>query len=123
MKARFILMIGQLISDNIYSNFIMKKSSKINYFFLFLIIGFSTVYGAKYPTTGSVERLDSSIDDLISNCKNRNSCTGIYLVRRTRLDKDGEFLLYSDVPANKVYKWKEGKDSVYLDPSGYCTER
>src|SRR5882757_8708790 len=22
---------------------------------------------------------------------------------------DGDYLLYSDVPANKIYKWKEGK--------------
>jgi gluconolactonase len=33
---------------------------------------------------------------------------------------DGDYLLFSDVPANKVYKWQEGKGtSVFLEPSGY----
>jgi len=33
---------------------------------------------------------------------------------------DGNFLLFSDIPNNKVYKWKEGADtSIYLFPSGH----
>jgi gluconolactonase len=33
---------------------------------------------------------------------------------------DGDYLLFSDVPANRVYKWKEGEGtSVFLTPSGY----
>src|SRR5450755_2715217 len=33
---------------------------------------------------------------------------------------NGDYLLFSDVPANRIYKWKEGKGtSVYLEPSGY----
>lgn len=33
---------------------------------------------------------------------------------------DGDYLLFSDVPKNKVYKWKEGEGaSLYLDSSGY----
>jgi gluconolactonase len=34
--------------------------------------------------------------------------------------KDGDFLIFSDIPNNKIYKWKEGADtSLYLMPSGY----
>ncbi len=33
---------------------------------------------------------------------------------------DGDYLLFSDIPNNKVYKWKEGSDtSTYLYPSGF----
>lgn len=33
---------------------------------------------------------------------------------------DGDYVLFSDVPQNKVYKWKEGEGaSLYLDSSGY----
>jgi gluconolactonase len=33
---------------------------------------------------------------------------------------DSDYLLFSDVPANKIYKWKQGKGtSIYLEPSGY----
>lgn len=34
--------------------------------------------------------------------------------------KNGDFLLFSDIPRNKVYKWKDGEGaSLYLDSSGY----
>jgi len=33
--------------------------------------------------------------------------------------KDGNYLLFSDVPANKIYKWQEGKDTtLFLNHSG-----
>jgi gluconolactonase len=34
--------------------------------------------------------------------------------------KDGDYFLFSDIPNNRIYKWKEG-DSVklYLEPSGF----
>jgi gluconolactonase len=33
---------------------------------------------------------------------------------------DSDYLLFSDVPANKIYKWKEGNGtSLYLEPSGF----
>jgi len=33
---------------------------------------------------------------------------------------DGDYLLFSDIPNNKVYKWKEGQDTnTYLFPSGF----
>ena len=33
---------------------------------------------------------------------------------------DSDYLLFSDVPANRIYKWKQGKGaSLYLEPSGY----
>jgi gluconolactonase len=32
----------------------------------------------------------------------------------------GSFLLFSDVPGNKMYRWSEGEGvSIFLDPSGY----
>jgi len=34
--------------------------------------------------------------------------------------KDGDYLLFSDIPANKVMKWKEGEGiTTYLHPAGY----
>jgi len=35
---------------------------------------------------------------------------------------DGDYLLFSDIPNNKIYKWKEGQDtSLFLTPSGNTT--
>ncbi|MCL6267884.1 SMP-30/gluconolactonase/LRE family protein [Flagellimonas myxillae] len=36
---------------------------------------------------------------------------------------DGEYLLFSDIPNNKVYKWDTKNDTItYLNPSGYLGE-
>ncbi len=34
------------------------------------------------------------------------------------IDEDGGYLLFSDIPPNKIYKW-DGDTSTYLQPSGY----
>lgn len=35
-------------------------------------------------------------------------------------ESDSDYLLFSDVPANRIYKWKQGAGaSIYLEPSGY----
>src|SRR2546430_1003155 len=33
--------------------------------------------------------------------------------------KNGGYLLFSDVPSNTVFKWKSGRVSEFLKPSGY----
>jgi gluconolactonase len=34
--------------------------------------------------------------------------------------KDGGYLLFSDVPANRMYRWSEADGaSVFLEPSGF----
>ena len=34
--------------------------------------------------------------------------------------RDGDYFIFSDIPDNKIYKWKEGQGkSLYLTPSGY----
>src|SRR5207302_10981889 len=37
--------------------------------------------------------------------------------------KDGGYLLFSDIPRNSIYKWQEGKESLFLKPSGYDGKR
>jgi len=33
--------------------------------------------------------------------------------------RDGGFLLFSDIPRNRIMKWQDDKLSVFLEPSGY----
>ena len=76
---------------------------------------------ANYPTVGSVERLDPRMEQLVpQNAKIEILAEGYVWSEGPVWVAKGNFLLYSDVPTNKVYKWKEGMGaSVYLDPSGY----
>lgn len=70
---------------------------------------------------GSIERLDDSLDKIISKdarleviSKGYEWCEGPVWVASRKM------LLFSDVPKNTVYKWTEEKGTeVYLTPSGY----
>jgi gluconolactonase len=77
-------------------------------------------------TLGTIERLDPRFDKLIAPgaalevlVEGHDWTEGPVWVPR-----DGGFLLFSDIPRNRVYKWQEGKgESVFLEPSGYTGRR
>jgi gluconolactonase len=72
-------------------------------------------------TLGTIERLDPRFDKLIAPAavlevlvEGHDWTEGPVWV------KDGNYLLFSDIPRNSIYKWEEGKgESVFLKPSGY----
>ena len=74
-----------------------------------------------YPTTGSIERLDPVINDLIDE----NAVIEVLTVGHQWTEgplwiEDGQYLLYSDIPPNSIFKWSEKKGKeLYLTPSGY----
>ncbi|MEZ4959521.1 MAG: SMP-30/gluconolactonase/LRE family protein [Saprospiraceae bacterium] len=81
----------------------------------------------KKPTVraiGKIERFSPEMDNLVP-------AGAIIEVLADGLDwsegpvwvANGEYLLFSDVPANKVFKWKEGEGAkLYLSPSGFTSE-
>lgn len=76
---------------------------------------------ATYPSTGRVERLDPALDALIApDARIEILADSFKWSEGPVWAKALDALLFTDVPANTVYKWreKEGK-SVYLQPSGY----
>ena len=72
-------------------------------------------------TLGTIERLDSRLDELIaSGSKMEKLAEGFDWSEGPIWMKDGEFLLFSDVPQNVIYRWKEGQGvKEFLKPSGY----
>lgn len=74
-----------------------------------------------YKTTGTVERLDSAFDAIISaDAKIEILAEGFEWSEGPLWVEEQQMLLFSDVPVNTIYKWTEerGKE-VYLSPSGY----
>jgi gluconolactonase len=73
------------------------------------------------PTLGTIERLDSRFDRLVpKEARVERIAEGFDWSEGPVWDKNGQFLLFSDVPLNTVFKWQEGKGvSVFLKPSGY----
>ena len=77
---------------------------------------------ADYPTLGHVDRLDPALDQLIApDAKIEKLCEGFTWCEGP-VWKDGA-LLFSDVPENIIYRWKEGdtKAAIFLTPSGMLT--
>lgn len=75
----------------------------------------------KLADSTSIEILDNEALTLIDTAARVENLAGGYEWTEGPLYiADGDYLLFSDVPKNKVYKWKEGEGaSLYLDSSGY----
>lgn len=83
-----------------------------------------TTYSSKshpYPAMGSIERLDPALDKLLAaDAKIELLAGGFQWSEGPVWVKSGEYLLFSDVPRNIVFRWKEGeRTSDFLLPSGY----
>ena len=72
-------------------------------------------------TLGKIERLDPKLDELLApDAKLEKLAEGFDWAEGPIWIKKGEYLLFSDVPQNVVYHWKEGeKVTEFLKPSGY----
>jgi len=75
----------------------------------------------KYKSIGTIERLDPSLDNIISaNAKPEIIAEGFEWCEGPLWVEKHNMLLFSDVPMNTIYKWTEEKGKeVYLKPSGY----
>jgi gluconolactonase len=74
-----------------------------------------------YPTLGMIERVDSRFDVLVpKEAKVEKLAEGYDWSEGPAWDKATGSLVFSDVPMNTVFRWKEGAGvSVFLKPSGY----
>lgn len=70
-----------------------------------------------------IERLDARLDALIApDAKIEILAEGYDWSEGPVWVKSGGFLLFSDVPQNVIYRWREGEGPrVYLKPSGYTS--
>lgn len=76
----------------------------------------------KFPTLGEVVRLDPALDKLIAKDAKIEVLAGGFEWSEGPVwaPRDGGYLLFSDIPNNKIVKWVEGKGaSTFLQPSGY----
>jgi gluconolactonase len=74
-----------------------------------------------YPTIGKIVKNDPRFDELIDkDAKIEVLSSGFEWSEGPVWVKEGNYLLFSDVPKNTIYKWqtKEGL-SIFLNPSGY----
>lgn len=70
---------------------------------------------------GEIVRLDPRFDKLVpTDARLEKLADGFTWVEGPVWNKQGKYLLFSDIPANTVYKWKDGEGvKPFLKPSGY----
>jgi gluconolactonase len=73
-------------------------------------------------TIGRIERQAPALDALISpEAKIEKLAEGFVWSEGPVWIRSGSYLLFSDVPGNRMYRWSEADGvSVFLDPSGYA---
>ena len=70
----------------------------------------------------SIERLDPALDEILApEAKIETLCKGFDWAEGPVWDEKERRLLFSDVPRNTIYQWKEGdtEATVYMKPSGF----
>jgi len=79
---------------------------------------------AQLPTIGSIERIDSRLDLIVSSdAEMEVLAAGHEWTEGPVWVPELEGVLYSDIPNNAIYLWREGGPaSLWLQPSGYTGE-
>jgi len=92
---------------------------------LAIMVGCLPAASARSPQDSAPEpaivRLDPRFDELVaSEAVLEKIADGIAWAEGPVWDRPGEFLLFSDVPNNSIFKWEPGKGlSLFLKPTGY----
>lgn len=75
----------------------------------------------EFPTVGSIEMLDATLEEVIRpDAKIEIIADSMVWAEGPLWLPENQMLLFSDVPTNKIYQWKETSGlQRYLMPSGY----
>lgn len=70
---------------------------------------------------GNIERRDARLDKLVpKDARLERLCDGYHWVEGPVWNRKENVLLFSDIPANAIIKWKAGEScGLFLSPSGY----
>ena len=73
------------------------------------------------PPTRKITSLDPRFDKLVAkDAQVETIARGFIWTEGVAWNKEGKFLVFSDIPHNVVHKWQEGKGiSEFVKPSGY----
>lgn len=97
---------------------------RLSYLLLICACSELIALGADKPvirTLGKIDRLDARLDALVPrDATIEVLASGFTWAEGPVWVKEGGYLLFSDIPRNAVFRWKEGEGvSLFLSPSGY----
>ena len=76
------------------------------------------------PSVGEIIRLDPRMDEVVKpDAFIEKIAEGYSWTEGPLWIEDGQFLLFSEIPSNSMYKWTESSGAeLYIRPSGYTGE-
>jgi gluconolactonase len=82
------------------------------------LLAFATAHAGELFT---VQRLDPALDALVpADVRIEKLAEGFVWTEGPVWRKSGGYLLFSDIPKNSIYRWREGEGlSLFLRPAGY----
>ena len=85
------------------------------------LIRANTDVPSNYPTIGKINKMDDRMDALIDpDAAIEVIASGFVWTEGPAWNKQGSYLVFSDIPRNVVMKWSETEGlSVFMKPSGY----
>ena len=85
------------------------------------LIWANTDVPSNYPTIGKINKMDDRMDALIDpDAAIEVIASGFVWTEGPAWNKQGSYLVFSDIPRNVVMKWSETEGlSVFMKPSGY----
>lgn len=91
------------------------------YYSLLVIFFMNRTLDAQMKSIGQIVQFDSKLEQILSkDSKIEVIAEGFIWSEGPVWVKNADYLLFSDVPANIIYRWKEGEGvSEFLKPSGY----
>ena len=97
--------------------------NRVRYFSLAAMFVATALVRAQTPAGGVIERFDPALDALVSAKAKVELLAGDFGIAEGPVwieDRPTAYLLFSDIPANVIYKWTpDGQVSVFLAKSGY----
>jgi len=81
----------------------------------------SNIKDVDFEPAGTIERLDPALDKILDkNTEIEILAKGFEWAEGPLWVDDKNYLLFTDIPPNRIFKWEEGMGvSLYLEPSGY----
>lgn len=96
------------------------------FIFAMMLASLAATYASalRAQTFGALHRLDPRFDQIVpKNAVLEKLAEGFEWTEGPIWIAKGKYLLFCDIPANTIYKWKEGEGvSVFLRPAGYAGE-
>lgn len=111
------------LNNIIYNTLYISIMKKIKLFLIPFLLFSCDIQESKETkrTIGAIERFDDEINQIIAeNTDIEVIAEGFDWSEGPLWVSKGNFLIFSDIPPNRIYKWsQEDSLSIYLEPSGY----